>query len=157
MVYDSDSSTQSARETAEIGQTLAIALKKSSRPTGSGEKGKASTVVCLYGNLGSGKSTFVRGFALGLGISIRLPSPTFLIVRRYLVPSFNFFYHIDLYRVTEEDFDELGLFEFFADNRSFVAVEWAEKLGELLPNKRVDVRFTVLDNGRHHIRMTERR
>lgn len=145
MVYDREFITQSAGETQEVGRSLAVSLKSRER------RNVVSTVVCLYGELGSGKTTFVQGFAQGLGITARLPSPTFIIVRRYSIPSHNFFYHVDLYRVTEEKLEELGLFEFLADVHSFVAIEWAEKLGVLLPRRRIDIRFSLMDDGARKI------
>ncbi len=129
--------TNSAAETAEVGQKVA------------GERPK---LVCLYGELGSGKTTFTQGFAKGLGLTGRLLSPTFIIVRRYDVPKNSFFYHVDLYRITTvDDLDELGLSEIFKDPRAVVVIEWAERLGELLPERRVDIKFKTLDDGKHSI------
>lgn len=109
-------------------------------------------IICLYGELGSGKTTFVQGFARGLGITTRLLSPTFIIVRRYELPEENFFYHIDLYRTSSTaDLKQLGLSEIFLDPAAYVVVEWAEKLGELLPKDRRDIYFTTLDDERHTI------
>lgn len=135
--------TKSAQETAEVGWEFARHLKE----------GKLPRVVFLYGDLGSGKTTFTQGFAKGLGITSRLLSPTFIIVRRYDIPDHDgFFYHVDLYRLNSADeTDELGLSEIFADPANFVVVEWAEKLEEAVPDKRSDIWFTTLDDGRHRI------
>lgn len=131
--------TADAQETAEVGQKLAHQLK--------------TRIVCLYGNLGSGKTTFAQGFAKGLGITTRLLSPTFIIVRRYDIPSSEkLLYHIDLYRIS--DFDGLGLTEIFSDPNAIVVIEWAEKLGTLLPKERVDIHFDSFDNGNHTISIT---
>lgn len=114
--------------------------------------GERPKIVCLYGELGSGKTTFVQGFARGLGITTRLLSPTFIIVRRYKLPEENFFYHIDLYRTSSTaDLEQLGLSEIFLDPAAYVVIEWAEKLGELLPKDRRDIYFTTLDDERHTI------
>ncbi len=109
--------------------------------------------MCLYGDLGSGKTTFVQGFARALGITGRLLSPTYIIVRRYqLKPPLRFFYHIDLYRLQAEiELGELGLAEILRDRKSFVAIEWAEKLGNLMPERRLDIHFRVLHEGEHEI------
>ncbi|MCL4359751.1 tRNA (adenosine(37)-N6)-threonylcarbamoyltransferase complex ATPase subunit type 1 TsaE [Patescibacteria group bacterium] len=145
--------TRSAAETADFGSEIGQKL--------AGEKGRAGVarVYCLYGALGSGKTTFVRGFARGLGISCRLPSPTFIIVRRYrLLNNFgSFLYHLDLYRLpSAEALDSLGITEIFSDPQHIVIVEWAEKLGCVLPGERTDVRFSVFDNGTHQI-ITEKK
>lgn len=135
-----------AKETTEVGQQMASSLL-------SGEL--TLRVLCLYGDLGSGKTTFTQGFARGLGITHRLLSPTFIIVRRYELPRrFTFLYHIDLYRLTENyDGKALGLQEIISDPESLVIIEWAEKLGALLPKNRSDIFFTALHNGTHSVRM----
>lgn len=127
--------TTSAKETQKIGAELA---KRGAR------------IVCLYGELGSGKTTFAQGFAKGLGITSRLLSPTFIIVRRYDIPlSKKYFYHVDLYRV--KSMRDLGLEEIFTDPHAYTVIEWADKLGELLPKQRVDIRFVVKDGSQHEI------
>lgn len=116
-------------------------------------RGLSGGVICLYGDLGSGKTTFTQGFAKGLGIKSRLLSPTFIIVRRYdILGSANYFYHIDLYRLNNPaSLEELGLKEIFADSRAFTVIEWAERLGGLLPIARKDVYFSTLPNEKHSI------
>ncbi len=132
--------TRNSLETLKIGEELA-------------RQKNGAHIICLYGELGSGKTTFAQGFAKGLGLSTRLLSPTFIIVRRYSLPNkSSFLYHIDLYRVKEtENLGDLGLREIFSDPGSYVLIEWAEKLGGLLPQKRVDVRFTTLSDDSHEI------
>src|SRR5664279_2141969 len=72
---------------------------------------KQGQVLALFGDLGSGKTTFVQGFAKGLGITKKIISPTFIIVRSYEIGVRNF-YHVDLYRIhNESDIDGLGLLE----------------------------------------------
>lgn len=136
--------TQSAAETKKLGQDLGAELRVSVR---------GATVICLYGELGSGKTTFIQGLAKGLGITARLLSPTFIIVRRYQIPGKgNFFYHVDLYRVKNEaDLDSLGLAEILADNSAIVACEWTEKLGSLLPQQRTDIHFATLEDNAHQV------
>lgn len=136
--------TNSAAETAEAGSRFSQNLIG---------RGSGPRVVCLYGNLGSGKTTFTQGFAKGLGITTRLLSPTFIIVRRYSIPETEkFLYHIDLYRLKDTgDFRELGLDEIFSDPESIVVVEWAEKLAGRLPDRRTDIHFKVLTDGTHKI------
>lgn len=146
MVFDRTIITKSAQETADLGKKLARALSR----------GETHRVVCLHGELGSGKTTFVQGFAKGLGITSRLLSPTFIIVRRYKTPeSPAFLYHLDLYRVEEGDLEELAISDILSDPDSFVVIEWAEKLGEWMPGNRIDIKFAVLADGRHAISMSE--
>jgi tRNA threonylcarbamoyladenosine biosynthesis protein TsaE len=139
--------TETAQETARVGEELAASLihRKGS--------GGGATVLCLYGDLGSGKTTFAQGFAKGLGFTGRLLSPTFIIVRRYNIPSTdNFLYHIDLYRTkTVLDIENLGFSEMACDDHAYVLIEWAEKLESLKPGKRIDIHFNLNKNDSHTI------
>jgi len=142
--------THSAAETTEIGFQIATKLLAKQAV---GDKEKGATVLCLYGDLGSGKTTFTQGFAKGLGFQNRLPSPTFIIVRRYSLPHNEFFfYHIDLYRLhTMTEIEGIGIKEIFNQPRAFVVIEWAERLGELTPAHRVDSTFTQLGDNDHQM------
>ncbi len=121
--------TNSSKATQELGRDFAKVLKK-------------GDIVCLYGDLGSGKTTFVQGLAEGLGIKQRIISPTFIIVRSYKL-GVGSFYHIDLYRIeSEKDFEGLGIEEIINNKNNIIAIEWAEKLKSLMPAKRVDVKFS---------------
>lgn len=104
---------------------------------------KNINVICLYGDLGAGKTTFAQGVAQGLGIENRIISPTFVIVRSYKTKNQKIFYHIDLYRVeTKRDLEELGIEEILNDNNNIVVIEWAEKLANFLPKKRIEINFS---------------
>ena len=120
--------------------------------TGARKKGTVVPhILCLYGELGAGKTVLTQGFAKGLGLPSRLVSPTFIIVRRYdLENHADYFYHVDLYRLQKtEDIEHLGLAEIFGDQEAIVVVEWAERLGRLLPASRIDVRWAgVTDDTR---------
>jgi tRNA threonylcarbamoyladenosine biosynthesis protein TsaE len=103
-------------------------------------------VVCLYGDLGFGKTTFVQGLAKGLGITNRIISPTFVIVRSYKIKNNELeiinFYHIDLYRIeNEKDIEDLGIEEIISNTNNIVVIEWADKLKKYLPKKRIDIEF----------------
>lgn len=138
--------TALAQETAEIGKRYGhLLMRRKGRP--------GPVILCLYGDLGSGKTTFTQGFAQGLGITTRLLSPTFIIVRRYEIPSTEkFLYHIDLYRLKNADeMEELGLTEIFTDPTAVVVIEWADRLGDTMPGRREDIHFEVLGSGTHKI------
>lgn len=112
--------------------------------------------VLLYGNLGAGKTTFVQGLAQGLGITRRIISPTFVILRSYEV-SQNMFYHVDLYRLeTAKDTESIGLFDILKIQKNIVAIEWPEKLGNSLPKKRWEVRCEYVDDEKRSITITKR-
>lgn len=107
---------------------------------------KGGEVVALFGDLGVGKTTFIQGLARGLGIKRRITSPTFIIVRPYEININNrpiTFYHVDLYRPqSRQDLKSLGLEEITRPD-SIVAIEWSEKIKNLLPSKRIDVKIEV--------------
>lgn len=92
---------------------------------------KIHGVIALSGELGAGKTTFVQGFAAGLGIKDKIISPTFVLIRQHKIPkSKKLLYHIDLYRI-EKDFSQLGLEEILENTDNIVVIEWAEKLKNL--------------------------
>jgi tRNA threonylcarbamoyladenosine biosynthesis protein TsaE len=116
-------------------------------------------VVALSGELGSGKTTFTQGFAEGLGITSRILSPTFILMRSYeLEDPGRSFYHIDLYRLEggiKEEMANLGIFDIFDDPNDIVLIEWAEKAEGLLPEKTVWVRFDRINENERKIEATD--
>jgi tRNA threonylcarbamoyladenosine biosynthesis protein TsaE len=135
--------TRNAQETEELGQHLGRQIIK-------------PMIVALRGELGSGKTTFVKGFAKGLGITQPVTSPTYIIIRQYTLPSqvakehLNWFYHIDLYRLQrEKDTLAVGLGDIVKEADAIVLVEWPENMGKFLPEKRIDISFVYrADNER---------
>lgn len=123
-------------------------------------KSKSAIVFGLNGDLGSGKTTFVQGLAKGLGIKSTIPSPTFIIVRRYIINtvSFNSFYHIDLYRLEDKkgEFDNLGLNEIFADSHNFIVIEWVHRFKQYLPSSIYFFDFIITGENKRKIETTWR-
>lgn len=141
--------TTSEKETEELGKTFA------------GER-HSRDVVCLYGDLGLGKTTFARGFAKGLGITKRIISPTFPIIRVYRLKNENSFeiqdfYHIDLYRIEGENaVSGLDMDDFLGAVGTVSAVEWPEKIREKLPKKRWDIFFDYISENERKITILKR-
>jgi len=111
-----------------VGRKLAAALQ-------------AGDVVLLYGDLGAGKTAFVKGLAEGLGVARdEVSSPTFTLVQEYRGGRLTLF-HVDLYRLNDpREVDDLGLDEIAEDG--VLAIEWAEKLdARLKPSRSFDVRI----------------
>lgn len=105
------------------------------------------SVVALYGDLGAGKTAFVRGMARGMGIAARVSSPTFTIVNEYLGE--RELYHFDMYRLADADelFD-IG-WEDYLRRGGVCAVEWSENVEDAFEGDEVRVRITkTSDNGR---------
>ena len=96
-------------------------------------------VLLLVGDLGSGKTTFVRGLARGLGVVFGVKSPTFAIHLRY--PGRRVLHHLDLYRLEDaRDLEELGLDDVLG-SEGVAVVEWGERLGDLAPAQAITLRF----------------
>ena len=118
--------TNSERETEEIGRRFA-------------EKLPGGTVVAMYGDLGAGKTAFVRGMARGLGLSCRVSSPTFTIVNEYLGD--RELIHFDMYRLSGADelFD-IGWEDYLARG-AVCAVEWSENVSDAFWGDEINVRI----------------
>ncbi len=113
----------------------------------------AGDVVLLYGDLGAGKTAFVKGFAEGLGIARdEVSSPTFTLIQEYRGGRLPLF-HVDLYRLNDpREIEDLGLDEIAADG--VLAIEWAEKLpGRLKPARAIAVHLSHGDGDTRTIRI----
>ena len=117
---------------------------------------QSGQTVYLHGDLGAGKTTFVRGVLQGFGYVGKVKSPTYTLVEPYVielnVKSRSQIYHFDLYRFNdEEEWEAAGFREYF-NEQSICLVEWPEKAGNLLPRPdfdiKIDIKMSVLGNGR---------
>jgi tRNA threonylcarbamoyladenosine biosynthesis protein TsaE len=102
---------------------------------------RPGAVLALHGDLGSGKTCFVRGLAAALQITDPVTSPTFTLINEYR--STPPLYHMDLYRISNPDaIDELGLDDYL-DGDGISAIEWPERAENLLPARTIHIYFTV--------------
>lgn len=95
-------------------------------------------VICLNGDLGSGKTLFTKGFAHGLGID-DITSPTFTIIKEYQGELM--LYHMDVYRL-EDSKEEIGIEEYF-DRGGITIIEWSDMIKDILPEERLDIKFII--------------
>lgn len=131
--------TKTPAQTRKAGRVLAEEIIRSNL-------GKKSVVVGLIGGLGTGKTTFLQGFARALGIKKKILSPTFLIMRKLPMAGSRAFYHVDCYRIRKpKDILALGFKEILADPQSIIAVEWADKIMGILPKDAIMLKFFHLD------------
>ena len=129
--------TVSALETQKEGQNLARQI------LAAGPWQKA-LILALIGELGAGKTTFLQGFSMGLGIEEVVNSPTFVILKRFKIQGVRFknFYHIDCYRLEDaEEILDLGFREVIANSENIVAIEWPQKISSLLPKDAIKIVF----------------
>lgn len=99
-------------------------------------------IICLDGELGSGKTMFTKGIANGLGIEETITSPTFTIIKEYSTGEMPLF-HMDVYRL-DGNTDGVGIEEYY-NKDGIVIIEWAKTIQDILPDERLDIRFKVID------------
>ena len=116
---------------------------------------KEGDVICLYGDLGAGKTAFVQGLAMGLDIDEHITSPTFTIVNEYegSLP----LYHFDVYRISDSDeMYEVG-FDEYVYGEGVSVIEWPQLIEDILPDKRYDIEIKKdLSKGEEYREITVR-
>lgn len=124
--------SHSQSETEKIAYDLAQKLEK-------------GTVIAFFGDLGMGKTCFVRGLAEGLSIHCHVSSPTFAIVNEYRGEN-NSLFHFDMYRISSfDDLYSTGFFDYLDENE-FIAVEWSENIENLLPENVIRIKIERYDD-----------
>ena len=120
---------------------------------------KKGTIIALEGELGSGKTTFVQGFAKGLGIKEKILSPTFVILKKFVIPSLDLpsrrgghnsqfvnFFHIDCYRIKKsKELLDLGFKGIIFNSQNIIAIEWADRIEKIIPKKAIWIKFKFVD------------
>ena len=109
---------------------------------------RGGETVCLYGVLGGGKTTLVRGMMRGLGYRGCVSSPTFALVHEYRTRGRPRVCHMDLYRLGAEEVEGIGLADILAEPRSVCVIEWPQAASAMLPADRLEVRFAHARAGR---------
>ncbi len=133
--------TKNHNQTMGLGRRLASTLN-------------GGEVLCLSGELGAGKTTFVSGLINYFKPDTRVLSPTFIIVRHFSIKHkrIKYIYHIDLYRLDDlSAIRDLGILELFNKPDNVIAIEWPEKMKQLLPKNRIKIEFRVMEKDRRKI------
>lgn len=107
-------------------------------------------IICLDGELGSGKTVFTKGIANALGITESITSPTFTIIKEYNgeLP----LYHMDVYRL-DGNTEGTGIEEYFTKG-GVVVIEWADTIKNLLPKERLEIKFRIVDENKRILILT---
>ena len=124
--------THSPEETAHLAGTIGKIIRE-------------GTVICLDGELGVGKTLFVRALARALGVESDVTSPTFNLMNIYEAACP--IVHFDLYRITsEEELEDIGFYEYAEATEGIVLIEWAEKFPDAMPADHLSVRIEALND-----------
>ncbi|MEK7537023.1 MAG: tRNA (adenosine(37)-N6)-threonylcarbamoyltransferase complex ATPase subunit type 1 TsaE [Patescibacteria group bacterium] len=145
--------TKSAKETKQIAAKLAGRLIK--------KRNRGALVVALEGELGAGKTTFIKGFSKALGIREKILSPTFVLIHKHKIinnkkriknKEFKNLYHIDCYRLKSgKDLLKLGIKEIFANPENIVLIEWADRAKKIVPKNAIWIYFSHLEKNTRRI------
>jgi len=145
--------TSSLVQTKKLGRKFAKDILKK-KPE------KTAFIIGLEGELGGGKTTFLQGFAKGLGIKEKILSPTFVIIKRFPIPKkrnrvtfkrnsvpfLSNFYHIDCYRIKKpKELLDLDFKEIILNPKNIVAIEWADKVKKIMPKNTLWIKFDFID------------
>ncbi len=131
----------SLKEVKELAENLAKSLE-------------GGEVLALYGDLGSGKTTFTQFLAKALGVEKRIPSPTFVVMRKYDKMKLEgvSLHHYDLYRLDNlDEIKDLGIEDDFKDQKTICVIEWPERAEEILPKDRINLKFKVVSENEREI------
>jgi len=136
--HSMDFFSRSPEQTRRIGMRVGGALQ-------------TGDVICLQGDLGAGKTTFVQGIAKGWGSLDSVSSPTFILVNIYRRADQNQLFHMDAYRLdSTPEAEELDLDSMMADGA--LIIEWPERLADLIPTERLWIKFEHVDDEEREMR-----
>jgi tRNA threonylcarbamoyladenosine biosynthesis protein TsaE len=152
LIYSIDMISKSIEDT----RAIALEYAKGLEPSASSDGLVRATVIALRGDLGAGKTTFVKAFASAFGISEgEVTSPTFVIERRLDTRGSAFFktlIHIDAYRLEHpEEIQRLGWRETLADRGNLILLEWPQNIGSALPSNVPTISFSFIDENTREI------
>src|SRR3989338_8815322 len=142
MIYD----TKSPKETQEVAGFLLENFLNTER--------KKALVIALEGELGVGKTTFVQGLAMALGIQAKIKSPTFTLMKSYELraTSYKLLYHLDCYRLRDhKDLSMLGIKEILGNPKNIVLIEWSDIVKKILPKKHIKVHIDHIDKNKRRV------
>ncbi|GAI08671.1 unnamed protein product [marine sediment metagenome] len=158
--------TSNPSETKKIGEKLAKKILHFGKPSKPGQAQyrarrmrDSAFVLGLVGELGGGKTTFLQGFAKGLGIKEKILSPSFVIMKRFDIKHktptpFKAFYHIDCYRIEKvKEILNLDFKEIISNPQNIVAIEWADRLWKILPKDTLVLEFEFKNRSKRKVKI----
>jgi len=142
--------TKSDKQTRKVAELFAEEIVKTMPD-------KNALVIGLEGELGSGKTVFVKGFAKGLGIKEVVTSPTFVLLKIFKIPlreshSRSRFVHVDAYRLENpKELDVLGWKELISDSQNIIVIEWSNNIKRILPEHYFNIKFSIISKNNRGI------
>lgn len=140
--------SNSPKQTRQIAQDFIRELTQRKLKT------KSALVFILEGELGAGKTEFMKGIAEAFRIKEKINSPTFVLMKVFKLKNKNFHYlwHLDLYRLKKtKELASLGFRDLLEDKKNLVFIEWGEKIEKLLPKKHGKIKIEILDDKQRKI------
>ena len=118
---------------------------------------KPNRIICLYGSMGAGKTTFIQAICAELGVADSVLSPTFALVNEYRAADGNPVYHFDFYRINRiEEVYDFGYEEYFYSDHGICLIEWPELVESILPSEGVvRIRIEVVNNSSRKISLQQ--
>jgi len=107
-------------------------------------------IICLDGELGSGKTVFTKGFAHALGIEESITSPTYTIIKEYPDGEMPL-YHMDVYRL-DGNYEGVGIEDYF-NKGGVVIIEWAKTISDILPDERLEIKIKIVEENKRVIKI----
>jgi len=152
--------SESTEETSRIASEFVEKLF-----TTGGKTGGKAVIVLLQGDLGSGKTTFVKAVAKTLGIRNTVTSPTFVLEKIYKIPKsakketgFQQLIHIDAYRLADkEDLQSIGWEEIAKDPKNLIFIEWPERVSGIFSEKTIKIKFRFIDESKRELTLLHKR
>jgi len=139
--------TKSPAQTKKLGELLAKEILQT-------HIRKEALILGLEGDLGGGKTTFLQGFAKGLGIKEKITSPTFVIIKRFhvLCSMSHDFYHLDCYRIQKpKEILDLGFRKIISNPKNIIVVEWADRVRKIMPKRVIWITFKFVNKNKRKI------
>ncbi|MDD3386418.1 MAG: tRNA (adenosine(37)-N6)-threonylcarbamoyltransferase complex ATPase subunit type 1 TsaE [Candidatus Pacebacteria bacterium] len=129
--------SENLKETKEIGKSLAKDRKR---------------FIVFEGDLGAGKTSFIQGFAKGLGLNRKITSPTFIIMNKYPLKNKKFFCHFDFYRIkNKKELNTIPLKDIFTDKNNIICIEWPKIVKSFLPKDIIKIQIVPTDENKRKI------
>ena len=160
MIYLSKNERETQKIAGKLAEKIMKGLSARLPPTPRIWRASRASIITLEGELGAGKTTFVKGFAKALRIKAKIKSPTFVLMKKYTIPKntkykiqdTKYLYHLDCYRVRDHrNLVTLDIESLFRSPSNIVLIEWPERVSKILPKKLIRVHIDHINSNTRKI------